>query len=636
MSDMGLSEEDLNKKYDSFQRLYERGQCFTVVVRCNELINAGIDSPEVWALRGKASRELNQFAEAIYSFKRVIQRNPNDIDAYIQLGETFATQRDFGRAAVCFDEAKKRTESEDIKKNLVQRLQVNAERAREQINREKQGGKQAWIRSHLYSKLDFSGRDDILNRYEAGEKLSSIAYAYSQSLQYQVSAKEVRNAVILSYIEEGSSDKAYEFAKQHMQSEPDEYLHNLLLRSMLTVTFDVKQEFSIESKRWGKLWAKHKRSGVKKFELDKEIKGKGDIHVGLLTDYAFTVFGRIFFNSLARCLADTGLKVTFYNLDPNHYSDQAKNYSVKNVASMPVEAIHNVIVDDRVTILIDLNGRLRDEYTLDLFTKRSAPFQIMYFCLAGTTGIEDFDFIIADSTRLPAEDEPLFVEEVIRLPCGGVSGFEFERDVPVSSAPCLENDYITFGSFNAPFKYNDALIKDWAAIVKSVPNSRIYIKCLDMARNRVQQRLLDIFKAAGIEKERIRLEGSSWLPYMRACYKDVDIALDTFPHHGGSSNKHAVWQGVPVLTQMGNEWRSRLTPGMMERLGHSEFVTHSRQEYIERAIELAQSPQHLDDTRFDIERKLLNCVNFRPDIICNELSDEFLRICREYGVVKPG
>ncbi|MCG8314840.1 MAG: tetratricopeptide repeat protein [Pseudomonadales bacterium] len=627
---MAVLKNDAEKQPESLAVLnekYNNDECFSVVIGCNDLINAGHGDSDIWSLRGQACCELNQFSEAIFSFKKAISLSPDNALLYQKLGDVFAFQQDFGKAAVCFDEALKRVVSDDAALMLKTRLLQNAEAAKQHIQCKKQF--KGWSRSHFYSKLDFNGRDEILTRFENDESLTTIATHYSQILNYSIQDAEVRNAIIMGYIEEGHSDIAYSLAKSYLEEEPDDYLHNLLLRSMLTVSFDVKKEFSVESIRWGKLWANHQDSTVKKFQFNKEIQNKSDIHVGLLSDYAFTIFGRIFFDPLATCLANTGLQVTFYNLDANHYTDSNKNYSVKNVSNLDIDQIHNMIIQDEITVLIDLNGRLRDEYTLDLFTRRSAPVQIMYFCLAGTTGISDFDFIIADHMRLPKEDEPLFVEDVIHLPSEGVSGFRFERDVPISKAPCLANGYVTFGTFNAPFKFNDNLLDSWVEILLRVPNSRIYIKCMDMARDRVKNRLLLKFKGAGIDEARIKLEGSSWLPYMRQCYKDVDIALDTYPHHGGSSNKHAIWQGVPVLTQMGNDWRSRITPSMMKRLGLDEFVTHSREEYVERAVALAQDRTRLNDIRFSIESQLADCVNFRPDLICDELSEQFLRICQE-------
>ena len=71
---------------------------------------------------------------------------------------------------------------------------------------------------------------------------------------------------------------------------------------------------------------------------------------------------------------------------------------------------------------------------------------------------------------------------------------------------------------------------------------------------------------------------------------DIDIALDTFPYNGGTTTMEALWQGVPVLTFWGDRWASRISASLLREAGLGDYVTEDVEEYIARAIALAQDP----------------------------------------------
>ena len=90
-------------------------------------------------------------------------------------------------------------------------------------------------------------------------------------------------------------------------------------------------------------------------------------------------------------------------------------------------------------------------------------------------------------------------------------------------------------------------------------------------------------------------------------YAEVDIALDPFPYNGGTTTMEAIWQGVPVLTFVGDRWASRISASLMRHAGLSAYVAADLDGYIRRAIELANAPDtpaRLDELRQTMRARL--------------------------------
>lgn len=79
-----------------------------------------------------------------------------------------------------------------------------------------------------------------------------------------------------------------------------------------------------------------------------------------------------------------------------------------------------------------------------------------------------------------------------------------------------------------------------------------------------------------------------------AAYGRMDLALDTFPYNGGTTTSEALWQGVPVITFPGDRWASRKSTSINRAAGLDDFVCRSLENYIFRAIAMADDPDTPD------------------------------------------
>ena len=74
------------------------------------------------------------------------------------------------------------------------------------------------------------------------------------------------------------------------------------------------------------------------------------------------------------------------------------------------------IAEDRIDILIDVNGYTKDART-KVFALRPAPIAVNWFGFPGTMGSPYHHYIIADPYIIPEGHELYYSEKVLRLPC---------------------------------------------------------------------------------------------------------------------------------------------------------------------------------------------------------------------------
>ena len=99
---------------------------------------------------------------------------------------------------------------------------------------------------------------------------------------------------------------------------------------------------------------------------------------------------------------------------------------------------------------------------------------------------------------------------------------------------------------------------------------------------------------------RERVELAAWLPGTAAhlaLYHQVDIALDPFPYNGTATTCEALWMGVPVVTLRGDRHAGRVGASLLTRIGLTDLIANSVEEYLEIAVALAHNPERLSDLR---------------------------------------
>ena len=136
-----------------------------------------------------------------------------------------------------------------------------------------------------------------------------------------------------------------------------------------------------------------------------------------------------------------------------------------------------------------------------------------------------------------------------------------------------------------------------------------------------------MFKRLGLDKDRIHLEGhSANVKIHLDRYRNLDIALDTFPYTGCTTTD-ALWMGVPVFTVAGSSMVSRQAASVLNGAGHPEWICQSREELRDKVKEILSNQKLLADTRKNLRKEIMSSELLDH----KELADELHRTFKSGG-----
>jgi protein O-GlcNAc transferase len=273
---------------------------------------------------------------------------------------------------------------------------------------------------------------------------------------------------------------------------------------------------------------------------------------------------------------------------------------------------------DGIDILVDLAGHTAGN-RLPVFARKPAPVRVTWLGYPNTTGLKAIDYRLVDAVTDPdGEADAWASETLVRLEDGFVC-YRGLRDGPeLTPPPCLKTGTVTFGSFNNPAKVSTATFDAWAKLLSRLPQARLLLKGMWFADASTCALFLARLGERGVAADRVELV--TWLPAAEhlALYHRVDIALDPFPYNGTTTTCEALWMGVPVITLRGHRHAGRVGASLLTRIGLTDLIAHSIEEYVEIAVALAGNSGRLDDLR----RAL------RPRMAASTICDERAFACK--------
>lgn len=276
-----------------------------------------------------------------------------------------------------------------------------------------------------------------------------------------------------------------------------------------------------------------------------------------------------------------------------------------------------LIRDEEIDVLVELAGFTKFG-NMGAVEWRPARRSVEYLGYPFTTGLAEMDFVFADRWTNPGTSGHL-VEKVLesegpyycltnREAHGGQG---FGDDIIDPKPFATANGYVTFGTFNNPYKIIPAVVDAWARILHGVPNSRLSVVRYEEKNETITRNLKAAFEVRGIDPERIVIDVNprGWHMFW---YNRVDIALDTFPQTGGTTTCETIWMGVPVVTLVGTEIFGRLSYSTLMQGGFPELCCHTVDDYVRTAVELG----------LDHDRIVRYRVGMRDQIRSSPLCDE--------------
>jgi len=264
------------------------------------------------------------------------------------------------------------------------------------------------------------------------------------------------------------------------------------------------------------------------------------------------------------------------------------------------------IRNDQVDILVDLAGH-SDGNRLMLFARKPAPIQVTAWGHAHGTGLPTIDYLFTDPVCIPKHVRNYFSETCFDLPCV----LPFRRPLEAlkeTSRPVTESGILTFGCLNRIEKITPPVIDLWVKAMRAIPESRLLLKTTALDQLELRNQLITAFQARGIGSDRIMLRGAtSRFEHIRT-YREIDIALDTFPQSGGLTSWEALFMGVPIVTLTGQNTAHRITHAILAHLGLSEWVAESESEFVSKAVEWSRNTVTIENLSSGLRNRVTQSV----------------------------
>ncbi|KAF6777465.1 hypothetical protein AHF37_03089 [Paragonimus kellicotti] len=196
------------------------------------------------------------------------------------------------------------------------------------------------------------------------------------------------------------------------------------------------------------------------------------------------------------------------------------------------------------------------------------------------------------------------------------AGEEVPRDMILTSRQHygLPEEATVFCNFNQLYKIDPSTMHMWVEILKSVPNSVLWLlrfpaageagvlaAATEMGLKHIQRRI--IFSNVAPKEEHVRRG------------QVADVCLDTPLCNGHTTGMDVLWAGCPVVTLPLETLASRVAASQLHTLGCPELVATSQEDYVRIASKLGNDREYLQAMRAKA-RESSQLPNF-PDAYCN-------------------
>lgn len=282
-----------------------------------------------------------------------------------------------------------------------------------------------------------------------------------------------------------------------------------------------------------------------------------------------------------------------------------------------------------IDIAVDLKGFTRDART-GILAQRPAPIQVNYLGYPGTMGADYVDYIIADRYVIPEREQKHYAEKVVYLPDSyqvNDSKRPIAERTPSRTELMLPDEGFVFCGFNQSYEIRPDVFNVWMRLLGKVQGSVLWLHASNAAALR---NLRGEANRRGIAPERLIFAPKTGLDEHLARYRQADLFLDTLPVNTHTTASDALWAGLPVLTCMGSAFAGRVAASLLHAVGLPDLVTHSLEEYEQRALDLATTPTLLAGVRANLARNRTTHALFDTDRFRRHLESAYVTMWEKY------
>ena len=545
---------------------------------------------------GNALVECGKLDEAINSYREAASINPQDAETYNKIGHAYLEKGDLPEAGAAYQEAVKMDSSFAFGYNNLGIVLQEMGRLPQAV--------ECFVKAIGLSPR-YAGAFYNLGcvYFHTGELEKSID-AYQTALKESPDSEDIQASLLDVLINVCAWEEARELGEkvdsataaaiEEGRRPGENPFMNLYRHANPKLNLEV-----------AKLWARYvsektKKPGALEFSQPKSRRNK-KIRLGYLSrDFrehpTSHLIAGVFEEHDAR-----SFEVFGYSYGPEDIGNYRKRiarccFQFRDIETLTNREAAQRIFEDRIDILVDLQLHMPMN-RMGILALRPAPIQVSYLGFAGTAGADFIDYIIGDKIVTPPEEADCYSEKVVFMPDTYMPS---DRRQPLStevferkSLNLPEEDFV-YCSFNRPLKIDPLIFDAWMRILKRVPRSVLWL----IAFNELAKKnLLKETELRGVNADRIRF--GDRLPIGRHIKRIslADLALDTMVCSGGTTTVDTLRGGVPVLAVRGGNFISRMSTSLLNAIGLPELVVRNLDEYVERAVKYANSPEELREVK---------------------------------------
>lgn len=260
----------------------------------------------------------------------------------------------------------------------------------------------------------------------------------------------------------------------------------------------------------------------------------------------------------------------------------------RDCSQLQIPQIAQLIRQDGLDLLIDLDSLTSSKATAVLALK-PAPVQATWLGF-DASGLPAIDYFLVSDRLLPESAQTYYGSQIQRLPGSFIAVDGFEVGVPTRRREDLgiPADAVVYLSSQTGAKRHPENGRSQLRILKQVPNSYFLIKGLYSDRHSLEAFFSELAEAEGVNPQQLRfLPDDLSEASHRANLTLADVVLDTFPYNGATTTLETLWMGIPVVTQLGEQFASRHSAEFLQQAGITEGIATNEAEYVDWGVRLA-------------------------------------------------
>ena len=312
-------------------------------------------------------------------------------------------------------------------------------------------------------------------------------------------------------------------------------------------------------------------------------------------------------------------EVYVFSLEKRHdsMSDRIKSFSDKYAAFTNIDVrnlseIAALIKQSELDILVFADIGM-EPINYQLGAMRLAPVQCVLVGHGATTGLPTMDYYLSGDFEGP-DAQTHYREKLIRLPNLGAA------QIPPVYPPSgkmkradfgLPQDKVVLVSCANGIKHGPERDRLLVRILQQAPNAVIVLKPF-MAPELIQpqwsRRVMAAARSAGVADRLLIVppleHGRDLMDFLAMS----DIQLDTYPYGGWTTNMEAVYAGLAIVTQEGEQGRSRWGAHILRALGITAGIAKTEEEFVRQAVELVNNQELREKVRQQIKERALRTL----------------------------